>query len=80
MYKSKLLVIDHLSVLSVCIFFLRGWGGVWFRQLLTIRWPGEEIRNKGESIWRLLTLCDSNYTMKARPDVEVTYSKLKSSS
>ena len=31
----------------------------------------------GETVWRTLTLCDANYTMKERSDVKVTIHDLK---
>ena len=41
------------------------------------KWPGEERKKEerrtlGETVWRTLTLCDANYTMKERSDVKVT--------
>ena len=37
----------------------------------------EERRTLGETVWRTLTLCDANYTMKERSDVKVTPYDLK---
>ena len=47
-------------------------------QSLTERWPGEKRReNIGETIWQTLTLCNTKFTMKERPDVKVTSNNLK---
>ena len=43
-------------------------------QKLTKRSPGEErrMKDKGETIWQILTHCDANYVMKERPDINIT--------
>ena len=35
------------------------------------------VRVKGETLWRMLTLCDANYAMKERFDVKMTQHILK---
>ena len=44
-------------------------------------WPGEKRRKKKDrikrTVWRMLTLCDANHTMKERSDVKVTTHNLK---
>ena len=39
-------------------------------QSLIERWPGKERRNMTETLWLMLTLCNTNYAMKERPDVK----------